>query len=75
MPVCQEMNQQKLPAMAFATNQKSLAPLLAALVQWAPWVATSVDSISHAHLAHLRKYPAKTCFVVVSAVPQNDSTE
>ena len=25
MPVCQEMNQQKLPAMAFATNQKSLA--------------------------------------------------
>ena len=36
MPVCQEMNQQKLPAMAFATNQKSLAPLLAALVQWAP---------------------------------------
>jgi len=36
MPVCQAMNQQKLPAMAFATNQKSLAHLLAALVQWAP---------------------------------------
>jgi hypothetical protein len=25
-----------LPAMASAINQKSLAPLLAALVQWAP---------------------------------------
>ena len=33
MPVCQAMNQQKLPAMAFATNQKkvdllSVAPVL-----------------------------------------------